>query len=89
MTSDDMPFLMSSPPSVGERFVVLALNRRERVQPMSMSKKPQKGDEAIVAIHTPEREEAFRILEAMGWWEIPEPVDGDEDLAESAAGDKG
>jgi hypothetical protein len=64
--------------TAGERLVVLALHRGDRVEPMSMGMKPQRGDEATVAIHIPEREEALRALEAMGWWEIPEMIDGDE-----------
>ena len=74
----------SQPGPLGERFVILALERDRSVFPMSMSQTPLRGDEAIVAIHTPEREEAFRALEGLGWWEVPELVDDtDESAVES------
>jgi len=60
------------PPSAGEKLVLLAVHRGDTAEPISMRLSFSKGDEATVAIHSPEREEALRILEAMGWWEIPE-----------------
>jgi NhaP-type Na+/H+ or K+/H+ antiporter len=59
-------------PGSGERYVILSLERAGQVQPMRMGLSPRKGDEATVAIHIPEREEAFRLLEAIGWWAAPE-----------------
>lgn len=75
------------PVSAGEKLVLLALHRGESVEPMAMRLEFQKGDEATVAIHIPEREEALRILEAMGWWELPEMLDesgAEHDSAESS-----
>jgi hypothetical protein len=74
----------AEPVSSGERFVILAVDRAGRVSPMSMSFRPQKGDEAVVAIHVPEREDAFRVLESMGWFEAPQMVE-EEEGAEPAA----
>lgn len=68
----------------GERSVILAVERSEKVVPMSGAYKPRRGDEATVAIHVPDREEALRQLEAAGWWEVPEMVD--DDSAEGSAG---
>ena len=58
--------------AVGERFVVLVVQRGDETVPMAMGYRPVRGDEATVAVHAPEREEALRALESMGWWEIPE-----------------
>ena len=51
----------------GERFVILAVQRGERVQPMSTTFAPRRDDVAIVAIHTSEAQEAERILAGRGW----------------------
>ncbi|MBW2385904.1 MAG: sodium:proton antiporter [Deltaproteobacteria bacterium] len=72
------------PPAVGERFVILAVDRAGHVSPMSMSFRPQKGDEAVVAIHVPERDEAHRVLETMGWFEVPQMLEA-EDTSEAGA----
>ena len=48
---------------------------------MSTTLDHREGDEASIAIHTPEREDAFQILESLGWHEIPEPVDAAADEA--------
>jgi NhaP-type Na+/H+ or K+/H+ antiporter len=62
----------------GERFVILAIHRGERVIPMYMGLKLEKGDEATVVVHKPDSEEAYRGLEELGWWEIPEMLGEDE-----------
>ncbi len=72
-------------PNPGERFVILALHGSRGTRPMSMDQKPGRGDEATVAIHAPEREEALRILESMGWWEIPEMLAGEGEGEASTA----
>jgi NhaP-type Na+/H+ or K+/H+ antiporter len=66
---------LTDSPSSGEKFVLLARHRGDTAEPISMRLSFSKGDEATVAIHTPEREEALRTLEAMGWWELPEMLD--------------
>ena len=52
---------------------------------MFMGLKLGKGDEATIVVHRPDREEAFRGLEELGWWEIPEML-GD-DVGEGAQPD--
>jgi hypothetical protein len=70
----------SAPTGPGERYVILTIERGGKVSPMAKSFVPRRGDEATVAIHTPDREEALRLLHAAGWWEVPEMVEepGDE-----------
>jgi len=69
-----------------ERYVILAIERGGSVMPMSMAVAPRRGDEATVAVHVPERDEALRLLEAAGWWALPEMVDDEQgDGAEAAA----
>jgi NhaP-type Na+/H+ or K+/H+ antiporter len=55
------------PPPAEERFVLLTLRRGKRTFPMSMAVEPQKGDVCAVAVYTPERDEAQRVLEQWGW----------------------
>lgn len=69
----------------GERYVILATERGDKVVPMSAGLVPRRGDEATVAIHIPDREDALRLLEAAGWWEVPEMVDRDTEAAEDSA----
>lgn len=58
----------------GERYVILAIDRDGDVRPMAADLVPRSGDEATVAIHTPDHDEALRALEAIGWKEIaPQP----------------
>jgi len=61
--------------AVGERFVILAIERGDDVFPMSMSFEARKGDVATIALHAPERDDAIGVLESLGWWEIPEMID--------------
>jgi len=60
---------------VGERFVILAVEREDEVFPMSMSFEARKGDVATIAVHTPERDDAISVLENLGWWELPEMIE--------------
>ena len=57
-------------PTNDERFVILALRRGSRLLPMTPSLSPRAGDEAIVAMHAPERESALELLRNCGW-ELP------------------
>lgn len=59
--------------SVGERFVILAVRRGERIAPMTLGYQAREGEIASVAIHGPEREEAYRLLAELGWSERVEP----------------
>ncbi len=53
-----------------ERFVILAVQRGSSTVPMSLDHEAKPGDTASVAIYGPEREEANRVLEAEGWFEV-------------------
>lgn len=70
---------------MGERAILIALLRGGVTEPFHSGIVPKKGDEVTVAIHTPEREEAYRALEARGYWELPQMLDEDPD---GAAGDE-
>jgi NhaP-type Na+/H+ or K+/H+ antiporter len=61
---------------LGERAILIALLRNGEIEPFHSAIVPKKGDEVTVAIHTPEREEAYRALEARGYWELPQMVEG-------------
>jgi NAD(P)-dependent dehydrogenase (short-subunit alcohol dehydrogenase family) len=53
----------------GERFVILAVQRGERLLPMSTEFEPREDDVAVVAVHVPDFADADRILRARGWCE--------------------
>ena len=55
-----------------ERYVVLAVRRGSRIEPMSMGYRAREGDIASVAIYEPDRAEALRALDAAGWEALPE-----------------
>jgi NhaP-type Na+/H+ or K+/H+ antiporter len=55
-----------------ERSVLLALHRRGRTQVVDAQMKFAIGDVVAVAVHTPERVDALRELEAWGWQPAPE-----------------
>ncbi len=78
----------SAPTGLGEKAMVLTLHRGSRAEPFQTDLALTKGDEVTVAIHTPEREDALRALEAMGLWEMPVMVDreGDADGDEPVPG---
>ncbi|MEO1065668.1 MAG: hypothetical protein AAFZ07_30015, partial [Actinomycetota bacterium] len=76
----------SSSGGSGERYVILAVERNEKAEPMSMRFEPRRGDEATVAIHVPDREEALRLLDERGWWALPERVDGEDEPGDDGAG---
>ncbi len=80
----------SAPAGLGERAILLTLHRDGGAVPFQPGLSLAKGDEVTVAIHTPEREDAFRALEAMGLWEMPVMVDheGDETEGEGAAAER-
>jgi NhaP-type Na+/H+ or K+/H+ antiporter/Trk K+ transport system NAD-binding subunit len=56
-----------APPKVGERFVILALRRGGKIQPMHAKLKLQKGDTAAIAVHSVEDDEARETLRSLGW----------------------
>ncbi len=55
-----------------DRFAILAIQRGERVTPMSVRFKLKEGDVATVAVHVPEREDAHAVLRERGWELEPE-----------------
>ncbi len=54
-------------PKSGERFVILTIQRGERMFPMSLGFKAKTGDVAAVAIYIPEKEAALLMLKELGW----------------------
>ncbi len=56
-------------PKAGERFVMLAVKREKDIVPMTLGYQLRDGDVASVAIHVPERDDAYRLLREMGWQE--------------------
>jgi NhaP-type Na+/H+ or K+/H+ antiporter len=62
------------PPAVGELFAMLAVTRGDRTSPMHAEHKWREGDVVSVAVYTEEREEAERVLHALGF----EPVAASE-----------
>ncbi len=68
-------------PASGERFIILAIRRGDDVLPMSHDLMPADGDLAAVVVNLREREEAVRLLEAMGWAWV------DEEQSDAAAAD--
>ena len=63
-------------PSTGERCVILALQRGDKLLPMTPTLTPRAGDAAIVVLHAPEREPALELLRAHGW-ELPAPLEAE------------
>ncbi|UCE86284.1 MAG: sodium:proton antiporter [Deltaproteobacteria bacterium] len=59
----------------GERFAMLAFRRGGRTLPMWTGFEAREGDVVSVAVHVPDREEAHRILAALGWEPHPPPSD--------------
>jgi NhaP-type Na+/H+ or K+/H+ antiporter len=62
-----------APPPSQERFVILAVRRKDRVLPMSVSFELKAGDIAAAALYEPERAEALQGLRQMGWKEPASP----------------
>jgi hypothetical protein len=62
-----------APPPSQERFVILAVRRKDRVLPMSVNFEPKAGDIAAAALYEPERAEALQALRQMGWKEPASP----------------
>ncbi|MGD9852934.1 MAG: cation:proton antiporter [Nitrospirales bacterium] len=66
----------SSSPKNGERFVILAIQRKKSISPMFTTYKLQKEDLAFVAIYLPEHEQALTQLHTLGWQKpAGEPVE--------------
>jgi hypothetical protein len=55
-----------------ERLVILMVRRGDRAFPMHAGRKLQKGDRAEIAVHVPDRDEAYEWLAAAGWEPSPE-----------------
>ncbi len=70
--ADEAPDNPPDKPRVGELFVILAIRKGKRAFPMSMGYEPEEGDVASVAIHSPDREEAWRVLSELGWHATPD-----------------
>jgi hypothetical protein len=58
--------------SPADPFLILAVTRGGRVEPMHRELAPRKGDEAAILLHTERREEALAALAALGWREAGE-----------------
>ena len=72
------------PPTIGELFVMLIVTRAGRTRPMRADHVFKKGDQISVALYLPEREEALRVLAALGFV----PVEAEAPLAaEESASD--
>ncbi len=54
-------------PRGGDRYVMLAVQRGEKTEPMSRAHSAKNGDLVTVALHTLEREEALAELAELGW----------------------
>jgi NhaP-type Na+/H+ or K+/H+ antiporter len=65
-------------PAIGELLVMLVVTRGGRTRPMRADHAFKAGDEIVVAVYTPEHEEAERVLGALGFVLI-------EDEAETAS----
>ena len=48
---------------------MLAVKREKDIVPMTLGYQLRDGDVASVAIHVPERDDAYRLLREMGWQE--------------------
>ena len=58
------------PDETGERYVILTVARGNTTRVMSRDFELQPDDVATIAIHTPERGDAERLLQAAGWREF-------------------
>ena len=58
-------------PAPNERYVILAIRRKNSITPMTMSYEIKEGDLASVAIYRPERNQALQNLRKEGWVKIP------------------
>lgn len=70
-----------APAAPGERLAILTLERKGRVRPMHAALALEAGDEAAIAIHDREREEAESWLTRTGWARVeeePEPAEAGE-----------
>ena len=81
-TSETLASLSQDP------YVIIAVHRGDRMIPMHLGFAPKKGDRAIIAIHTLERDAALAKLAGLRWMEIPpepKPERGAPSEAESEA----
>lgn len=62
-------------------FLVMAMRRGGRWDPMHVGLEAAEGDAAMVAIHRPEEEAALEVLAALGWKPAPEEAPGKEEEA--------
>lgn len=74
---DEESHFTGTKPAQEERFVMLTVKRKAQIVPMSLGFEPQAEDEASVAIHLPEREDALRALAEQGWQLKNGTVEGD------------
>jgi NhaP-type Na+/H+ or K+/H+ antiporter len=72
-------------PVIGELLVMLIVRRGGRTRPMRADHAFKKGDEIAAAIYTPDREEALRVLGALGFVPVIEVAEAPEDVDESLA----
>ena len=70
---DSIPLAGADPRSEPqEPFAFLTVQRGRRIGPYHAEHEPQPGDRSVVALHTPVRDEARRMLAATGWQPIEE-----------------
>ena len=73
-----------SVPKARERFVILSIQRGEKVMPMHAGLSLEVGDVAAVAVHREEREGAAEVLAAWGWTPNEPLTPPDEDADSDA-----
>jgi NhaP-type Na+/H+ or K+/H+ antiporter len=70
---DSIPLAGADPRSEPqEPFAFLTVQRGRRIGPYHAEHEPQPGDRSVVALHTPVRDEARRMLAATGWQPVEE-----------------
>ena len=72
-------------PAIGELLVMLVVTRGGRTRPMRADHAFKAGDEIAVAVYTPDREEALRVLTGLGFVPVEELVEAPEEGAPDAA----
>lgn len=81
------------PPAEASRelFVILVVERGGTTAPMRESHRPRAGDQAHVAVHRPDRDQALSVLAQLGWSQEASGDEGGEASAslESSAGAPG
>jgi Trk K+ transport system NAD-binding subunit len=77
-TSEEVPVRVNADP-----YLILAIERDERIEPMRQDFEPKKGDFATIAVLDEREDEALSALAAVGWTphEPEEEADAEEDTS--------